>query len=102
MAHGCCGGYWKKANFLGLYFLLWFGLCFAWYYLNPVEQELQLKLWRISFWGFEEMNMSGFWLGALQSYLLGYLALGLWRVLACVSLCGSEHEKGQSSCCDKK
>jgi len=73
--------YWKCANKVGLFLVVLFAICFAWYFINPVEQEMHLAMFKMSYLGFEEMNAAGFLLGAVQTYIWGYLAVALWKFI---------------------
>lgn len=75
--------YWKCANKIGLFFVSLFLLCFVWYYIRPVEQDLHLRLFRLSFLGFSGMNLASFILGAIQTYVWAYIVVGLWRLFGC-------------------
>jgi hypothetical protein len=71
--------YIQEANRAGLFLAILFALCFAWFYIRPVEQNLHTALFRMAYVGFEGMNIVGFILGAAQTYIWGYLFLGIWR-----------------------
>lgn len=73
--------YLKSANRIGLLLAGLFVICFIWYYIRPVEQGLHLQLLRLSFFGFSGMNLVGFILGLVQSYIWGYIILGVWRLV---------------------
>ena len=73
----------QRANRLGLFLATLFALCFIWYFIRPVEQELHLGLLKLSYFGFSGMNFGSFILGAVQSYLWGYIFLGLWQLFGC-------------------
>lgn len=75
--------YWQYANRVGLFLVVLFVICFAWYYIRPVEQELHLKLLKLSFFGFNGMNLISLILGAIQSYIWGYIAVGVLRLVGC-------------------
>ena len=60
-----------------------FAVCFSWYFIHPVEQEMHLAMFKMSYFGFEEMNVAGFFLGAIQTYIWAYLAVGLWSLVGC-------------------
>ncbi len=77
---GSCN-FWRCANRVGLFLAILFAICFLWFYINPVEQEMHLSMFRISYLGFEEMNFTGFVLGAVQSYLWAYVGLGVWQLV---------------------
>ena len=97
MTHTQCN-YWKCANSVGLFLVILFALCFSWYYIRPVEQELHMRLFRMAFFGFESMNPVGFILGAIQSYFLAYIGVGIWTLIGCCL----KPNKGNSSCCGNK
>ena len=73
----------QHANHLGLFLTLLFVVCFIWYYLRPAEQNLHLQLLKLSYFGFSGMNFGSFILGAVQSYLWGYIFFGLWQLSGC-------------------
>ena len=75
--------YLQCANRAGLLLVILFVLCFVWYYIRPVEQELHLKLLKLSFYGFTNMNVGSFILGVIQSYIWGYIAVGAWQLVGC-------------------
>lgn len=85
--------YWKCSNAVGLFLVALFTICFAWYFINPAEQELHMAMFRMSYLGFEEMNLLGFVLGAIQTYIWGYLAVALWELVGCCTKTGG--------CCNK-
>jgi hypothetical protein len=74
--------YWAWAHKLGIFFIIFFVACFVWYYIHPVNPELQLQALQIQFFGFSGMNFPSFILAAIQSYIWGYLVAILW-MLAC-------------------
>ncbi|NQT50322.1 hypothetical protein HQ571_06540 [Candidatus Kuenenbacteria bacterium] len=71
--------YWQQANQLGLFFIALFIVCFLWFYLRSVEKELHEQLFRLTFLGFSGMNLFGFISGAIQSYVWGYIFVGIWK-----------------------
>ena len=73
--------YLKLANSVGLFLVILFAICFLWYFIMPAERELHLKLFRIAYSGFSGMNLLGFVFGAIQSYLWGYIGVGIWRLV---------------------
>ena len=75
------------ANKIGLFFVLLFAVCFAWYFIHPVEQEMHLAMFQMSFFGFEGMNFLSFVLGAIQVYIWGYILVGLGYLVSMVG-CG--------------
>lgn len=77
----------KQAHRLGIFFVIWFALCVAWYYIQPAERELHVRFFRLSFLYFYKMNVMSMISGAVQAYFWGYLAAGTWILaskLACV------------------
>ena len=74
--------YWRQANQLGLFFIALFVICFLWFYARSVEKELHVQLFRLAFLGFSGMNFLGFILGAIQSYVWGYIFVGIWRTVS--------------------
>ncbi|MDD5749338.1 MAG: hypothetical protein PHO91_00940 [Patescibacteria group bacterium] len=78
--------YLQQANRLGLFFVVLFILCFLWFYLRSTERELHEQLFRLTFLGFSGMNLGGFILGAIQSYVWGYIFVGLWQAVSKISI----------------
>jgi len=77
--------YWQQANRLGLFFIALFIVCFLWFYLRSAEKELHEQLFRLTFLGFSGMNLWGFILGAIQSYVWGYFFVGVWQGISKLS-----------------
>jgi hypothetical protein len=75
--------YWQCANQFGLFLVILFVICFFWFYIRPVEQDLHLRLLRLSFFGFNDMGVLSFILGAIQSYIWGYIGVGIWCLAGC-------------------
>jgi len=73
----------KCANSIGLFLVALFAICFLWYYIRPVEQVLHLKLFRMAYFGFRGMNVVSFVLGAVQTYIWAYVAIGIWQIVGC-------------------
>ena len=73
--------YLNFANRLGIFLVVLFVICFAWYYIRSVEQGLHLQLFRLFYFGFSEMNFSAFILGAIQTYLWAYILMGTWKLI---------------------
>jgi hypothetical protein len=73
-------GYMQGAHQIGLFLVLLFVLCFVWAFVRGVEADLHLRLFRLSYFGFEEMNAVGFIVGAVQTYIWGYVFVGLWSL----------------------
>lgn len=83
---------WRWGNKVGLFFVLAFLGCFAWYYIHPVEQSFHLSSLRLAFFGFSGMNGVSFIAGLVQSYIWGYLAvIGWYLVGLCCGDKGMEH-----------
>ena len=78
------------ANRLGVFLAVLFVLCFIWYYLRPVEQDLHLRLFKLSYFGFNGMNIGSFILGVIQTYIWGYLFFGAWQLV--VGCCGCKKD----------
>jgi len=76
-------GYWKCSNSVGLFFVLLFVICFAWFYINPAEQDLHMRLFKLSFFGYTGMNLVSFLLGAVQAYIWAYIGIGVWSLVGC-------------------
>ena len=76
-------GLWKCGSRIGLFLAAFFVICFVWYYLRPVEQGLHMKLLKMSYSGFDGMNTKSFLLGLVQSYIWGYIGVGLWLLVGC-------------------
>ncbi len=78
----------KCANHIGLFLVALYILCWVWYFVHPAEQELHLKLWQLSYWGFGNgMTVMSFILGAIQTYVCGYIVTGLWCLTGGCSCC---------------
>ena len=73
----------KNGNRVGIFLVYLFIVCFAWYWLKPVNKELHTQIFELGFFGFSGMNFPSFILGIIQSYVWGYIGAGLW----CLSCC---------------
>ncbi len=72
------------SNKLGIFLVILYTLCFFWYFVNPSGQELHLKLFRMMFLGFEEMNAYYYWFGAVQVFVWAWIVGYFWHwVMAC-------------------
>ncbi|PIR78696.1 MAG: hypothetical protein COU28_00195 [Candidatus Magasanikbacteria bacterium CG10_big_fil_rev_8_21_14_0_10_36_16] len=69
--------FWQKTNHLEIFLIFLFILCVLWYYLIPTERTLHEQLLHLTFIGFSGMNFWSFILVAIQSYVWGYIFLGL-------------------------
>ena len=77
----------KQGNRVGIFLALLFVMCFAWYWLHPVHQELHMQILELSFFGYSGMNSVSFISGLIQSYIWGYIGTGLWYLSACCQKC---------------
>ncbi len=73
----------KHGSRVGLLLVLVFIISFAWYWLHPVNQTLQMQILEIYYYGFSGMNFPSFALGAIQSYVWGFVFVGLWCLVGC-------------------
>lgn len=78
MHGGKCESFWKCANRLGLFIVLLFIVCFIWYFVRGAEADLHMRLLKLAFFGYNDMGVMSFILGAIQSYVWGYIFTGLW------------------------
>ncbi len=79
----------KRGNRVGIFLALLFIVCFVWFWIRPVHQGLHLQMLQLWFFGYDGMNVFSFVLGLVQSYLWGYIGVGLWCLasLGCTSCC---------------
>jgi len=70
----------KQAHRLGLFFVTLLALCYAWFYIQPVERDLHLRLFRLSFFYFTDMGLMSLISGVIQTYLWGYIGVAAWIV----------------------
>ena len=75
----------QSSNRIGIFLAVLFAICFVWFYIRPIEQDLHLNMFRIAYFGFEEMNLVSFLAGAVQSYLWAYIGVAVWRATAVFS-----------------
>lgn len=74
----------RKSNFvhkshrLGVFLVLLLIVCSVWYYVNPSGREMHLEMFRMSYLGFSGMNMMSFILALVQTYIWGYVFVGVW------------------------
>ncbi len=73
--------YLKIANRTGIFLVTLFIICFLWYYIRPVEQELHLKLFRLAYFGFGGMGLSDFILGIIQTYIWAYIIVAIYGLI---------------------
>jgi hypothetical protein len=88
MKSGKCD-FWKCSNRVGLALVVAFVICFFWYFVNPMGRELHMALFKLSYLGFSGMNFASFILGAVQTYIWGYIAVGIWHLVGCCAKGGS-------------
>ena len=75
--------YWKCANLIGLFLVILFTVCFFWYFIRPIEQDLHLRLFKMAYLGFSGMNPLSFIFGAIQTYIWAYIGVGIWYLVGC-------------------
>ncbi len=68
----------KQGNRVGIFLALLFIFCFAWFWLRPIHQQLHTEFLELAYFGFNGMNFPSFILGIIQSYVWGYIGVGLW------------------------
>jgi len=71
----------REAHQVSMFLVALFAVCFAWYFIHPVDQSLHLSFFRMMFFGFKEMNLIGFILGVVQSYIWGYIFVWIWEAV---------------------
>ncbi|PIR77116.1 MAG: hypothetical protein COU30_04225 [Candidatus Magasanikbacteria bacterium CG10_big_fil_rev_8_21_14_0_10_38_6] len=74
---------WRCSNSIGLFLVILYVICFAWYFIHPVEQEMHMQMFRLSYFGWSGMNVGSFILGAIQTYIWGYIGVGIWHLVGC-------------------
>lgn len=65
---------------VGIFLVLAYIVCLVWYAIHPGMKELHLDSFKLMFLGFTGMNMLSIFLGAVQTYLWGHIAMLLWNV----------------------
>lgn len=88
--------YWKCANRIGLFLVILYVICFAWYFINPAEQATHLQMFKFSYLGFNGMDFVSFLSGAVQTYIWAYIGLGVWQVVGCCHKSGTSKD---GKCC---
>jgi len=81
-------GYVRMSHHVGVFIVMLWALCFLWYYVQPAERTLHMQFFRLSFYGFTGMNPMSFISAAVQSYLWGYVFVGVWDLSCRVSKFG--------------
>ena len=77
--------FWQQGTRMGIFFAILFVACFVWFYLRGGDadmKQLHDNLFALAFFGWSGMNIISFILGAIQSFIWGYLALIIWRLTA--------------------
>ena len=77
--------FFKWANHIGIWFVLWYLICFVWFYVRPGEQVLFKQLMEFNFFYFSGMNLMSFIAGGIQSYIWGYVVVGTWVLASKIS-----------------
>jgi hypothetical protein len=82
----------KNSNKIGIFLVLLFIICFSWYWIRPVHQNLQMQILEYGFFGFKGMNFLSFIFGLIQSYIWGYIIVTLWFISSgfCCKKCKSK------------
>ena len=75
----------KYSNHMGIFFVIWCFICFAWFYVHPSNRILYQDFLQLNFFFFSGVNAISFISSAIQSYLWGYLAVGTWIFAAKLS-----------------
>lgn len=70
--------FFKVGHRMGLFFVILFAVCFVWFYIQPAERELHIQLLRLSFFYFSKMDLASMFSGIIQSYIWGYIGIGMW------------------------
>ena len=73
----------KHGNHVGVFLILLFIVCFAWFWLRPVHQGLHEQMFELFYYGFRGMTFPSFILGIIQSYVWGYIGVALWHLSGC-------------------
>jgi len=86
-------GFFRCSNSVGLFLASLFVVCFAWYFVHPVEQTMHVQMFRLSYIGFSGMNALSFVLGLIQTFIWGYVGVGLWMLVGCCLKKGTDCHK---------
>ena len=78
---------------MGIFFVILFALCFAWYYVGPADKVLHEQNLKSAFFGFSGMNAVSFILAAVQVYIWAYILSGLWALVHIGCRCDDKCEK---------
>lgn len=72
-------GYVRMSHHVGIFIVMLWVLCLLWYYVQPAERALHVQFFRLSFYGFTGINAMSFISATVQSYIWGYIFVGLWE-----------------------
>lgn len=75
--------FWKLGTRIGVFFVILFIICFAWFYIrggSPEIKQLHENLLALSFLGWSGMSVASFILGLIQTFIWGYVAVALWNL----------------------
>mgnify|MGYP005645931203 CR=1 FL=1 len=75
-----CHG-WATGVRFSLFLSVLFAICFAWYWIRPVGQELHMQMLEISYFWFTGMNFWSFVAGFVQTFIWGWILIGLWHLV---------------------
>ncbi len=65
---------------IAVFLVFLFIICFGWFYIQPVENELHQDLLRLTYLGWSGMNLPSFFLGVIQSFLWGFIFTAVWNM----------------------
>ena len=85
----------KYSNHLGIFLALLFILCFVWTWVHPVQYDLHQRFLELWFYGYTGTNVVSVFLGIVQSFIWGYIGVGLWNFACCLTGCGKCCKKGK-------
>jgi len=77
--------FWRYGNLLGVFFVIWFIIFFAWYFIRPAEQTFDFEFLKINFFFFRSMGWKAFISGLIQSYIWGYIAVATWMLAVLIT-----------------
>lgn len=72
--------FWRKSHKIGLFLSILFSICYAWMFINPVETELHMQLFKMSYLWFDAANAQSFFAALLQTYIWGYIVVLAWKI----------------------
>lgn len=77
----------KHGNHIGIFLALIYIIAFAWYWVHPVQQQLNMQSFELSFFGFTGINGASFFKGLIQTYIWGYILVALWNLSTYITNC---------------